>query len=123
MPETKPSSVDEYIAAAPTDAQDKLHELRAILKDVAPEATEALKWGSPVLEQKRILFAYSAFRTHLNFMPTRTSIEPFRDALADYSVGRDTIQLPYDKPLPEELIRKIAAHRLRDVLENDARWM
>jgi uncharacterized protein YdhG (YjbR/CyaY superfamily) len=119
----KPTTVDEYIAAAPTQAQDKLQELRAILKDVAPDATETLKWGSPVFEEKRILFAYSAFKSHLNLMPTRTTVDAFRGELADYATGKDTIQFPYNKALPGELIRKIAAHRVRDVRENNALWM
>lgn len=119
----KPTTVDEYISAAPKAAQEKLQEIRSILKKVAPHATESLKWGSPVLEEKRILFAYSAFTSHLNFMPTRTTVDSFRKELADYTTGKDTIQFPYDRPLPKALIRKMAAHRARDVRENDARWM
>jgi uncharacterized protein YdhG (YjbR/CyaY superfamily) len=123
MSKTKPTTVAEYINAAPKEAQKNLRELRMILKKVAPKAKEALKWGSPVLEEKRILFAYSAFKSHLNFMPTRSSLIPFKEELAKYTTGKDTIQFPYDKPLPKALIRKIAAFRARDVRENDARWM
>lgn len=123
MPKTKATTVAEYIESAPREAQAHLREIRSILKEVAPDATESLKWGSPVFEEKRILFSYSAYKSHLNFMPTGPSLEPFRDELAEYRTGKDTIQLPYDKPLPKALIRKIAAHRARDVRENDARWM
>ena len=123
MPVTKPRTVDEYIDAAPEQAQEKLREIREILKKVAPDATETLKWGSPVFEEKRILFAYTAFKSHLNFMPTQSSITPFKEELAKYTTGKDTIQFRYDKPLPKTLIRKIAAYRAKDVRENDARWM
>ena len=120
---TKPTTVTDYIQNAPKEAKEKLKEIRAILKIVAPKATEGLKWGSPVFEEKRILFAYTAHKSHLNFMPTQSSLEPFRDELAPYKTGKDTIQFPYDKPLPKALIKKIAAHRAKDVRENDARWM
>ena len=123
MPATKPKTVDEYINAAPVEAQEKLLELRSILKKVAPKATEAIKWGSPVLEEKRILFAYTAFKSHLNFMPTRRTLGYFKKELKEYKTGKDTVQFPYDKPLPETLIRKIALHLAKDVKENDARWM
>jgi uncharacterized protein YdhG (YjbR/CyaY superfamily) len=76
-----------------------------------------------VFEEKRILFAYSAFKTHLNFMPTRSSLAPFKKELAKYATGRDTIQFPYDKPLPKALIRKIAAYRAKEVREKGAKWM
>ena len=123
MSKTKPETVTEYINTAPREAQKKLREIRAILKKVAPNATETLKWGSPVFEEKRILFAYTAFKMHLNFMPTHSAMMPFKEELAEYKTGKDTIQFPYNKPLPKVLIRKIAAYRARDVRENDARWM
>jgi uncharacterized protein YdhG (YjbR/CyaY superfamily) len=119
----KPTTVDEYIAAAPEQAQDKLRELRALLKEVAPQATETIKWGYPVLEEKRILFSYAAFKSHINFMPTGPALKQFKKELAAYATGQDTLQLPYDKPLPKELIRKIAAYRAKEVRENDAHWM
>lgn len=123
MPKTKPTTVDEYIDTAPKEAQEKLRELRAILKKVAPDTTETLKWRKPVFKEKRILFSYAAYKSHLNFMPTRLAMEPFKEELAEYKTGKDTIQLPYDKPLPKELIRKIAAYRAMDVRENDTKWM
>lgn len=99
-----------------------LLELRALLREVAPRATEALKWGSPILEERRILFAYSAYKTHLNFMPTKPAMKPFAKELAGYKTGKDTIQFPYGKPLPKALIRKIAVFRVKQVRETDARW-
>jgi len=118
-----PKTIDEYIKAAPPEAQEKLAEIRSILKAIAPNATEAIKWGSPVLEESRILFAFTAFKTHLNFMPTRRTLDYFKEELRDFKTGKDTIQLPYDKALPKALIRKIALHRVKDVRGNDARWM
>lgn len=123
MDKKKPATVSEYIQAAPKEAQKHLREIRALLKKIAPRATEALKWGSPVLVEKRILFSYSAYKSHLNFMPTGPSIKPFKKELADYKTGKDTIQFPYDKPLPKTLIQKIAAFRAKEVREKDARWM
>jgi uncharacterized protein YdhG (YjbR/CyaY superfamily) len=123
MPRTKPKTVSQYINAAPKEARKKLRELRAILKKVAPKATETLKWGSPVFEEKRILFSFTAFKSHLNFMPTGPSMKPFRKELAGYVTGKDTIQFPYDRPLPKALIRRIAAYRARQVRDKDARWM
>ena len=123
MAKTKPTTIDEYIEAAPREAQAKLREIRAVLKKVAPGAKEALKWGSPVFEEGRILFSYSANKSHLNFSPTGPAMEPFKEELSKFKTGKDTIQFPYDKPLPKGLIQKIAAFRAKQVKENDARWM
>ncbi len=123
MSKIKPANVDEYINAAPPPAQDKLREIRSILKKVAPNATELLKWGYPVFMENRILFSYSAHKTHINFMPTGPAMEPFMEELSEFMTGKDTIQFPYNRPLPGILIQKIAEYRIKDVRENDAKWM
>lgn len=123
MSKIKPANVDEYINAAPAFAQEKLREIRSILKKVAPNATELLKWGYPVFMENRILFSYSAHKTHINFMPTGPAMDPFKEELSEFITGKDTIQLPYDRTLPGRLIQKIAEYRIKDVRENDAKWM
>lgn len=123
MPKIKPANVDEYIESAPDYAQEKLREIRSVLKETAPGAEEILKWGTPVFMEKRILFSFKAHKSFINFMPTGPSLEPFRKELTGFSTGKDTIQFPYDKPLPKALIRKIAKYRVKDVRENDAKWM
>ncbi|HLD93437.1 MAG TPA: DUF1801 domain-containing protein [Anaerolineales bacterium] len=123
MAKAKPITVDEYINTAPKEAQKKLREMRAILKKVAPKANEGLKWGYPVFEEKRILFSYAAFKSHLNFFPTQPALAPFKKELAAYKTGKDSIQFDYDKPLPKALIQKIAAFRAKEVREKDAKWM
>jgi uncharacterized protein YdhG (YjbR/CyaY superfamily) len=77
MSRTKPTTIAEYISSAPKEAQKNLRELYAILKKAAPGAREGMKWSSPVFEEKRILFAFAAFKSHLNFMPTPSAMKPF----------------------------------------------
>ena len=43
-------------------------EVVVILKSVAPEAEEAIKWGTPFFVEPRFLFAFSAHKAHLNFV-------------------------------------------------------
>jgi uncharacterized protein YdhG (YjbR/CyaY superfamily) len=120
---TKPKTIAAYIDRAPPDAQKNLRDLYAVLKKVAPKATEAIKWSNPVFEEGRILFAFAGHKNHTNFTPTPATIDAFRDELKGYAIGAMTVSLPHDKPIPKGLIRKMAAWRLRDLRENDARWM
>lgn len=122
MKKKKPANVEEYIEQLPGGAQIKLRELRSILKSVAPKAKEGLKWGKPVFESETILFAYSAHKAHLSFIPTGPAMKPFEKELAEYTTKKDSVQFPYNKPLPGELIRKIAEYRKEDVEKRDAKW-
>jgi uncharacterized protein YdhG (YjbR/CyaY superfamily) len=123
VPTTRPTTIAEYINSAPKEARRHLRELYALLRKVAPAATQGLKWGSPVFEEQRILFAFAAFKSHLNFMPTPSAMKPFKEQLAKYQTGKGSIQCPYDKPLPKALLRKVAAFRLKELREKDIRWM
>jgi uncharacterized protein YdhG (YjbR/CyaY superfamily) len=123
MAKTKPTTIAGYINGAPKEAQKNLREMYSILKSAAPRATEGLKWGSPSFEEKRILFAFAAFKSHLSLMPTPSAMKPFTKELSKYTTGKGSIQFPYDKALPKALIRKIAAFRVKELREKDVRWM
>ena len=120
---TKPKTVSEYIAAAPKEKQKILRDMRSILKKAAPKANEVVKWGVPMFEESRILFAYAAFKKSLNFMPTPSAMKPFKTALAKYKTGKGSISFPYTEPLPKALITKIAKLRVKELREKDVRWM
>ena len=124
MASQRPTTIAEYIRAAPRAGQPHLRRLYAILKSVAPEAEEAIKWGTPFFVEPRFLFAFSAHKAHLNFAPTAAGLEPFRQELEQHQTTKNFLQIPYDQPLPEDLIRKIAEHRLRAVRvrKDDAFW-
>ena len=51
-------------------------------------------------------------------------MEPFRKELEKHTTTGNFLQIPYDEPLPGDLVRKIAERRLRDVREreDDAFW-
>ena len=122
MVKIKPKTIDEYIDLSPEDGRLHLLKIRYLINEIAPEVEEKIKWGLPVYEGKRILFSMAAYKSHLNFMPTGQTLDHFREELKDYKMGKDTIQLPYDKPIPVDLIRKLIEHRMVDVNENDAKW-
>jgi uncharacterized protein YdhG (YjbR/CyaY superfamily) len=120
MAKKRPATIDEYIEAAPPEARSHLRQFYQILKSVAPDGTEAIKWGVPVFWERRILFGFAAYKAHLSFATGPAATKRFSKELAKYKTGKGTMQIPYDQPLPEDLVRKIAAYCITDVWENDA---
>ena len=119
----KSKTVPEYIRAAPKEAQKKLREMRACLRKAAPKAQESLKWGMPAFSHKRILFTYAGFKHHIGFYPTPSAVRAFAKDLSKFKAAKGSIQFPLDKPLPLPLIRKIAAFRVKEEKDKDAKWM
>ena len=124
MARARPATIADYIQSAPRQAHPHLRRLYAILKSVAPEAEETIKWGVPFFVEPRFLFSFSAFKSHCVFAPTPAALKRFRNELKDHKTTKNFLQIPYDTPLPENLIRKIAEYRLATMRErkDDAFW-
>jgi len=118
----RPTTITQYINAAPRQAQKKLREMRACIRASAPGAEESLKWGMPSFSYNRILVTFAAFKHHVGLYPTPAAVRAFAEDLTGYVTGKGSIQFPLDKPLPLALIRKIVAFRVRDSIEKDGKW-
>lgn len=105
-----PATIEEYIKAAAPEARAHLQRIYRILKSTAPAGTEAIKWGVPVFWDGRVLFGFAAYTAHVSFGPGPAAVTRFARELGPYRTGKGTIQLPYDQPIPEDLVRRIAQY-------------
>jgi uncharacterized protein YdhG (YjbR/CyaY superfamily) len=119
----KARTIEQYIENAADQAQPLLRDLLECLRKAAPGASEAIKWNMPAMSYQRILFQFAAYKNHLGFYPTPAAIEAFKSRLGDFETGKASIRFPFDAPLPVSLITEIAEYRVREVRENDAKWM
>jgi uncharacterized protein YdhG (YjbR/CyaY superfamily) len=106
-----PDSIDEYIANFPVHIQEKLEELRAVIKKAVPEAEEKISYRMPAFTLKGILVYFAAHTNHIGFYPTSNGVEKFKDELSGYKCTKGTIQFPFNKPLPLDLITRIVIYR------------
>lgn len=120
----RPTTIAEYMEAAAPVAQPHLRQIYGILKGVAPQAEEAIKWGNPFFIEPRFLFAFSAHKSHLSFAPNEAVLAVFRKELRGHQTTANFLKIPYNKPLPEALIRKIAVYQLKAVSarKDDGFW-
>jgi uncharacterized protein YdhG (YjbR/CyaY superfamily) len=114
---TTPKDIDSYIAGFPQDVQVILQELRAVIKQAAPQAEEAISYQIPTFRLKGNLVHFAAFKNHIGFYPTSSGIEKFKNELSAYKLARGTVRFPLDRPLPLGLISKIVKFRVKENLE------
>ncbi len=113
--DNKPQNVTDYIAAAPKDVQAKLNEMRAAIKQVAPDATEYISYGMPVFKYENPLIGFAAMKDHIGPYPMSGSfVAAHEKELAGFTTSKGAIQLPLDKPLPISLIKKIVKLRIKE---------
>lgn len=110
------TTIDEYIAGFPPETQALLEQVRAVCREEAPAATETISYAIPTFDlHGRHLCHFAAFKQHLSFFPTGQGAEAFADELQAYKGGKGTVQFPYSKPIPFDLIRRMVRHRVERV--------
>ena len=124
MKTKRPTTIAEYIDAAPIAGQPHLRRLYAVLKKAAPHAQQVIKWGNPFFVEPRFLFAFSAHKAHLSFAPGAEALETFAGDLQQHTTTKHFLKVAYGEPLPVELIRRIAEHCVKLVGErqDDGFW-
>lgn len=106
-------NVDEYIAGAPQEVQEKLQEIRKIIKSVARNAEEKISYGMPYYSYKGRLAYFAYFKDHISLFAIPPVIENHREELKKYKTSKGTIQFPLDEKLPLALIRKLIKARVK----------
>lgn len=109
-------NIDDYINKAPQEVQQKLRELRAVIKAEVPEAEERIAYAMPTFSQNGNLVHFAAFKNHIGFFPAPSGIENFQEELAKYKTSKGTVQFPLDEDIPMDLVREIVRFRLKENL-------
>lgn len=106
----KKDIIDEYIQNQDENVQEILVNVRKIIETALPEFTISLAYGMPTYKSKRNLIHFAANKNHLGVYPTPKVIEAFSDELKEYKTSKGAVQFPYNKPIPYELIGKMAKY-------------
>jgi len=114
--------IDDYIAACPGSARERLDQLRFTIREEAPEAVEVISYGIATFDMNgRHLVHFAGYQNHVGLYPTPHGIEAFEKELEAYPQGRGSVQFPHDRPLPLDLVRRMVRHQLALVLAQPAK--
>lgn len=104
-----PKTIEEYIECQPEQARPFLLQINNTIKSTLPDAVEKISWSMPTYWKKHNLIQFAAFKKHIGLYPGPEAVNNmFAERLKEYKTSKGAIQLPYDKPLPLELIEEIA---------------
>jgi len=106
------ATIDEYIAAQPTELQPLLQAVRETIRAAAPKAQEKVAWQMAAFWQGEYIVHFAACKNHLRFFPGSEAISVFTDSLAGYKTAKGTIQFHYSKSVDQALITDIVRWRV-----------
>jgi uncharacterized protein YdhG (YjbR/CyaY superfamily) len=111
----KTETVDEYIKAFPNNVRKILEQVRATIKEKAPEAVESISYGMPGYKTHgKPLVYFAGYEKHIGFYATPTGHEKFAQELSKFKQGKGSVQFPLDKPIPFDLIARIVEFRIKE---------
>ncbi len=115
-------NVDEYILKSPSEVQDILQRIRAVIKTNAPGAVETISYGMPAYKQNgKPLVYFASFPNHIGFYATPQTHQEFSSELSKYKQGKGSVQFPLDQPIPYDLISRMTAYKTKILAERSLR--
>lgn len=108
------SSMDEYIASAPVEVRRILEDIRRVVKERVPEATETISYQLPAFRLGKVFFYFAAFKKHIGIYPPVKGDTNLQEALLPYRGEKGNLKFPLDQPMPYELIGRVASALSRE---------
>lgn len=109
------NTVDEYINSFPESTRVLLKEIRAAIREKAPEAVESIAYKMPAykLNGKPLVY-FAGYKNHIGFYATPAGHSAFAEELSKYKQGKGSVQFPLNDPMPLDLIGRIVAFKVQE---------
>lgn len=112
-------NVDEYITGAPKEMQPKLREIRAAIREVAPDAVESISYGMPFYSYKgekgfkgRLVY-FGLLKSCIALYMRPQDIEPYMKEVEEYKSTKSALQFPLDQAIPISLVKKLVREAMK----------
>jgi uncharacterized protein YdhG (YjbR/CyaY superfamily) len=105
----KYATVEDYIASFNAETQAVLREVRRVVTDAVPGATESISYQMPTIAigGERVLH-FAGWTSHISVYPVPAGDGDFEQEIARYRSSKGTLKFPLSKPIPYGLIRRVA---------------
>ena len=105
----KPIDVDDYLARFPDEARAILQKVRESVRTAVPDAEESISYGIPTFrENGHLVIYFGGWKTHVGVYPVSRGDEDYELAVGPYRAATDSLHFPYSKPIPYDLIERVA---------------
>lgn len=73
-----------------------------------PDASRCISYNMPAFKAKRVFLYFAAFKKHIGIYPPVTRDAALLEELLRYRGEKGNLSFPLDRPLPVDLIRRVA---------------
>lgn len=102
------STHEEYFASVAPAARPLLEAIQAEVEQLLPDVSRCISYSMPAFRGKHVFFYFAAFKKHIGIYPPVTQDTALIEELVPYRGPKGNLSFPLDRPLPLELIGRIA---------------
>ncbi|MDQ0577018.1 iron chaperone [Agromyces albus] len=107
-------TVDEYIASFPPDVQPVLQAVREAIHASVPGAEEKIRYGiAAVMLGGRYAIHFAGWKHHVGLYPVPVFDGDLEAEVEPYRAKKDSVNFPYSRPVPYDLISRMSAEIVR----------
>jgi uncharacterized protein YdhG (YjbR/CyaY superfamily) len=108
-------TIDEYMSYLSEDKIRALEHIREIVRTLVPQAEEVISYQIPIFKYHGHLVGFAAFTNHCSFFTCNGStLEKFKNELKGYNYVKSGIHFTPEKPLPDDLLKRIILCRIQE---------
>ena len=105
------TEIDDYIGRFPTEVQQMLRGVRQAIREGSGGGEERIRYGMPAIDTGGGYWLHFAgWKNHVGLYPVARGDDDFEEAIAPYRAAKDSVNFLYSKPIPFDLITRIAQH-------------
>ena len=102
------SSVEDYLDTLEPEVRRVLEEVRAAIHEAVPDGEDTITYNMPTVTiGGRKIVHYAGWKKHVSLYPTPAG-DDLASELAPYVSGQGTLKFPVDRPVPLDLIARVA---------------
>lgn len=102
------NEIDAYLKNVTPTQKEALSHIRAKVKQLVPQVTEAMSYGIPTFKlHGKNMIHFAAFKDHMSLFPGAGPIAELEDKLTGYKTAKGTVQFTEDNLIPDELLEKV----------------
>lgn len=104
----------EYFSTLSPEKRAVLEQIQTLIQEKLPNATQCISYNIPAFKLKHVFFYFAAFKHHIGIYPPLKADEKLISELMPYRGEKGNLSFPLNKPIPLELIGRIAISLSRE---------
>jgi uncharacterized protein YdhG (YjbR/CyaY superfamily) len=104
------ATVDEYIASFPPEVQEVLQRVREAIRSAVPDGQEKIRYDiAAVMVDPTHAIHFAGWKKHVGVYPVPRLEGELEEQIAPYRAAKDSANFLYARPIPYDLIERVAA--------------